>query len=91
MAQWVRTLSAFPQDQGSILSTPVAAHNCDSSSRDQTLVLQKKKKIKDLKGGRGENSKPEGIPENEAQGGREVTPFRKGLVLFEAKAVSCWL
>ena len=28
MAQWLRALTALPEDPGSILSTHMAAHNC---------------------------------------------------------------
>jgi hypothetical protein len=40
MAQWVRVLTALPEDPGSIPGTHMTAHNCNSSSREPDTFTQ---------------------------------------------------
>jgi hypothetical protein len=40
MAQWLRALSCLPKDLGSNPSIPIAAHNCNSSSRASDILTQ---------------------------------------------------
>ena len=40
MAQWLRALAGLPKDPGSILSTHMAAYNCNSSSRGSYTLTQ---------------------------------------------------